>query len=247
MRFVFPSLARPSIRYAIYSNSTDNPGYNWRQTGGIVSDGLSCFDTLGDGEVQHTSEYCPLISDGIDIFESLVMVLDRFPTTEHNEFLQRLWRHNVPGDSAIRFAESVRYKENKRQFYTWQGDFKVSSAESKMHDKRWHRVEPEHDGSLSAVVSLLFSDSPYKPLYWIERLGSLLRICTVLDVGTWNLAGELRKYDQLRDISNEDVRRLRDSFELIDAFYKAVDSLRWVLGVRNRRLEESKKAAPCEA
>lgn len=111
------------------------------------------YPTYGDGLIQHGPESVVYKGYFSDYLVSLADHLLKNP--EACEFLSLNWpQRTEPLFENMVFAFSVKYKEGKTQYYNLQ-DRKVSSADSKRHDKRWEEVPSWADGSVESAYRIL--------------------------------------------------------------------------------------------
>lgn len=131
------------------------------------------FDTYGDGDVQHAPEHRMFdVENWADALMSLAPTIIQTP----DEYLGKLVRAqpSAVSDKLILWAATVRYDENKFRYYSL-ADMKVSTTESKRHDRRWSPVPNWADGSALSATRLLGTDGE-SPLDFMIRLDTVERI-----------------------------------------------------------------------
>lgn len=146
----FPSVLNP-----------DKFGYEWTNdsmtfwdtawnSGRILHMSAGSYETYGDGGCQHTPLVACSYRQTTDYCLSLARFLLANPTVEarigHHLF-EPLLRDGVL------FLAGVVYREDKRQWFNLV-ERKVSSAESRQHDKRWFQVPSWADGTVASAVGL---------------------------------------------------------------------------------------------
>jgi len=147
-----------------------------------VSDHWRMFETGGDGLTQHSPDWGITREHMADYMASLAVAMKgRLISTTNFNLLERACddddenvqflpdgelisyvRHDFeckPTIADIEFAASVRYVEGKYRWYSIK-EGRISSSESKRHDKRYEEVRPEHDGSAKSIYGLLVGIFP---------------------------------------------------------------------------------------
>jgi hypothetical protein len=191
-RYVFPSIVNPTKRFAVYDSFANNPGYSWRNSS-VISDYLSTYDTLGDGETQHTPEYSPTntFENAEELIMSAIPVLKQFSTegSIFNNFYRMIvpWTH--PSPKLLAFIGSLRYNPDKATYVNFD-DQKKSTADSKRYDKRWKDVCSSYDGTVSAFRRGLY-DAEITGGNCIHAVLRDFAIYQHLDKGIWTLASDL--------------------------------------------------------
>lgn len=194
-RFVFASIINPTKRFAIYESYSDNPAHSWRNTF-VLSDYLATFDTLGDGETQHTAESCPpnTFESAEDLVMSAIHVLSDMPTGDSsiaNNFHRTIVPYSMPSPKLLTFIGSLKWDANKTVYVNFD-ECKKSTADSKRHDKRWTQLESTYDGSVNAFRRGLY-DADISRGNCIHAILRDLAIWNHLDKPTWSLASSLTK------------------------------------------------------
>jgi hypothetical protein len=198
--FKFPSLAQPD-KIGFMFDSQHRSKY------AQVDEALLFFDTYGDGMCQHSPEVCTLAEQAADYFASLAAFLLERP--DEAQSCRSRFEPDWP-DAKIEFAASVVYKApaegkyEKPRYFSME-EKKVSSSESKRHDRRYTRIEPWMDGTGKAIIQLLWQD-------WFSPLQTFALNHAVRD---WSFKGnndrpwvELPKLgkDSPREMANEQER-----------------------------------------
>lgn len=227
-RFVFPSVAHPSIRYVIYEGWSD--AFTGRSTNSAINPHIGAYDTLGDDEVQHTPEYCPQSDSLADFLESFLIVLDKiegFPN-----WLASFWRFAVPSDDQIEFARDLRYRNDEAPtIYYNLPDRKKSTDSRKRHDKRWVELYRDSESNLlRRVCSILMRDGAYCSSGILSRIGPVIRVASVLDCG-YSPENELATYSVFKDMDRIAMNSMLIDYKAIDGF---VDALRMVAQMKSR-------------
>lgn len=161
MNFVFASVRKPNVRYKIWDKYDSNPAYDWTRSCNVLDRNLSTYDTLGDGEVQHSPDYCPNKSWEVlrDVIDSMIVALPNLADRALPEGMVNMFRCHAAENirchpEQVALARKVVYDENKTRYYNIE-DFKLSTSDSKRHDKRWERVDSDLDGTEASMVRLL--------------------------------------------------------------------------------------------
>lgn len=126
------------------------------------------YETMGDGECQHTPAYRIGAGNFTDFCLSVAQYLLENPDCDIREY--QLGLTGVCQD-AYDFLRSVTYKEDKRQWYSLQLR-KISGKDDKRFDKRWQEVPSWADGSVKSAYDLF-------RLNWECRKSFLERYATV--------------------------------------------------------------------
>lgn len=144
MNFTFKSLKSDQFAYEFDSNS-----YSYDHKG--LHQNLLQYDTYGDGIIKHSNTY-PVSSDNyVDcIYSFLHYLKGNIKTAIDMNFYLR----DISRDS-IKFFSSFKYDENKPYRYYSHEKLKVSSAESKRYDKRWHEIPTYLDGTPTGIRIIL--------------------------------------------------------------------------------------------
>ena len=247
--FTFSSIARPTWRYRLYEKSDDNPGYDWRRSWGSISDHLSQYDTMGDGETQHSPDCLVQNEDFCDVVASLVENLHRIPVDMEQMpgWLRWFWRTDcVASDEQIRFALSLKFDERKTTYYNL-SELKKSSSSDKRYDKRWEELR-HYDGNcpVEKVMRVLCCESSkFRPHNIIEHVALVLRIAEVADKDCASFLAQQffkRGSTVFTGLSNDALRSLMANFEVVTQFVTSLSQLTWTRGY-SQRAAETRNAA----
>lgn len=122
------------------------------------------YATFGDGETAHTPTSAVPVSLFTDYCISLATHLLANPEESFSCYHVRC---EVP-ETVIRFLATVRHLNDKRQWFSMSG-LKVSSSESKQHDKRWTEVPTWADGSVAGALHLYYLTADRAPREWLPK------------------------------------------------------------------------------
>jgi hypothetical protein len=148
--FVFSSLNNSNIRY-VFHDSYSWDGYGSRSYS--VWERIGYYDTLGDGETQHTSEYPINRNYTQDVLVSLVFFLESTKDAECINMVSEAFPDAMQ-DSDIRFVLSLKAKD-KKQWYSIT-EKKVSCNPKYAYDTRFHELpEGYRQGNFSDMFNLL--------------------------------------------------------------------------------------------
>lgn len=148
----FPSLGRGEEFGYVFTNDS---GTFWNEawrSGPILGAAMGKFETYGDGMVQHAPLCACRPQDFTDYLISLASWLVAYPEVG---FEQRSVGQGKVRDDTMDFLGSIVSKEKRQWFHL--GDRKLSSSESREHDKRWQRVPDYANGTVESAVNLWFS------------------------------------------------------------------------------------------
>lgn len=146
----FPSVLNP-----------DKVGYEWTNdsmtfwdtayhNAGVLHCSAGFYETLGDGNCQHAPLMACRTNQLTDFCLSLTRFLLANPTTEF--YIGSGTFEPLPAEGVM-FLTGINYRDDKRQWFNL-SDRKVSSAESRQHDKRWFQVPTWADGTVASAVGL---------------------------------------------------------------------------------------------
>lgn len=180
-QYTFRSVYHPNIRFRIYDREDNNRSYRWSSTSCSISRTLCYFDTLGDGEVQHTSEMCP--SNGFEMMRDVVIsIMPHLALLEDENILQNAHRifipYRMPSAELLDFIDKkCKYDTEKHTtVYVNLDECKASTADSKAHDKRWVKIntywndEGVWSKKFDRIRSVLWEMSEYKHLDPIQSV-----------------------------------------------------------------------------
>jgi hypothetical protein len=164
----FRSVKRDNIVYVV--TDKDNSSY-YRSPSSYISPEVSEYDTLGDGDIQHTPEY--LVSS-INFKDWLISFSKHVLENNLSEDEEKCIRFLIYGDDKkeIKFLEKLQYKEDKLTFFNLK-ELKISRAESKRYDKRWEKIPSWFVPNAEEIFTLLNQEKPISGILkrfnrWIE-------------------------------------------------------------------------------
>lgn len=231
-RIVFPSLAKPAeLGYSWHRSYFDVP-WRFQSSNYKLHDSCGVFETYGDRLTQHSPERPVACDLAIDYLASLAAYLADHHDEDTLECLAYCWPN---AESCVSRAEAVwamgiKFKEGKRQYYSV-NERKVSTSESKQHDKRWERVPEWADGTLKSGYQLVCSRADRLDRYAIlERFGDWAReidLCGITNAAQAELAGILTKTDDEWKHGREESNNLNTAFGAVDQFAKAHRAMNW--------------------
>lgn len=161
MNVTFKSALNPDkIGYRLSSD------WDWNNKGNApLSVYLQQFETYGDGMTQHSGAWAVQFADLTDACISLTQAIVADPLNEAWHQLSYMVHCSNP--ELLAFVQTIRYREDKAQWYNMT-DRKISSSESKKHDKRWNHVESWMDGKAASCLSILLNGVP--SCDWLSKL-----------------------------------------------------------------------------
>lgn len=170
--FVFPSLKNPSVRY-IYLTDTMTLWDDWyRNRSNLLSNHAGKYDTLGDGETQHTPRVPVPLNDMEDYLYSFLVAAKagEVPVAIIDSI------NDAPVTiPTIRFLSKLRPGKGKTRYFTIQvGDGKASLDPEKRHDERWSTVPDDADGSTKAIYNLWLRQNEHTTM--LDRAAALWAI-----------------------------------------------------------------------
>jgi hypothetical protein len=193
----FPSLCHGDK----YGYLMQSPSFRHHADNGFVAPWAYFYDTYGDGYTQHSGEL--LVPTGMfaDYLASLAAHLVEIQDRDSLQQLAEFWPsryHRVFDRKKVLAAIKVRYKEDKKQYYHRDDDYRVSTAESYRHDKRWEEVETWMNGQIDAVYAIIQGNRDV-------TFSCALEIYVVYN--------ELTKYAEMPRSHGQDVSSLRKEFD----------------------------------
>lgn len=126
---------------------------------------IQVFETYGDNLTQHSGAWTAQFSELTDVCLSLTAAIVADPLNDTWRQLDYVMRDT--GSEVLQFVLSIKYREDKPQWYSI-ADRKLSSSESKRHDRRWEKVEHWMDGSPATALSIYLNHSPN--IDWLQKL-----------------------------------------------------------------------------
>lgn len=160
----------------------DNIGYEWTNDAttfwdtaykdpGALHCAAGCYETLGDGDTQHSPLRVVFKDKFTDFCLSLALFLVKNPGCGIKGY-QLGFDH--PNDKTIDFLANLVHREDKQQYYCAQ-ELKTSCSSSKQHDKRWERVPSWADGTIDSAIGLYHAMHGRRHLEFIKWYHALER------------------------------------------------------------------------
>lgn len=252
-RFTFPSVSKATLRYRIHYRDSDNPAYSYRQIGRSISSHISMFDTLGDGETQHTPDALVSSAEVRDVILSLSTSLHRLRidlTDEdrcESKAVAEFWRDNPSAnDDEMQFALGLKCHAEKPTFYTFKGGDgpRKSHADSKRHDRRWIRLHQidEQTSDVDRVLTIINADDSGCATHGIiNHLATVIRIAKMIEPKSWeyHVVKHLKasRGGVFESLDRADISQMLTCFEHISTFKRAIRELRWAIKVASNRQE----------
>lgn len=146
----FPSVLNPTkFGYEWTNDSMTFFNEAWNSVG-VLHMSAGFYETFGDGTCQHT----PLVACRTKQMTDYCLSLTRFLLNNPKTEIRIGWHLFEPLlKDGVMFLASINYKPEKRQWFNL-ADRKVSTAESRQHDKRWFQVPDWADGTVASAVGL---------------------------------------------------------------------------------------------
>jgi hypothetical protein len=205
---------------------------------GCISSHLSQYDTMGDGEVQHSPDCLVQAEDLVDVVASLAASLDRVPVSVDGEEsgtepIRWFWRaHSEASDKLIAFLLTLKYVDNKDTYFTFEDGGKKSHSESKRHDKRWHKIErpysDDKDSAVDRVLRFLHMGDHHKPfgvIQWVATVQAIARVDDP-DMARSDAAKFLQACDCFKGLTRYEICCFLDHYDRITDFKQAVHTMR---------------------
>lgn len=178
--------------------------------------GVKQYDTYGDSDCQHSPAYSAQASNVYDFLLSLLAFLAEPTNMTDNEvveFLQWEIGHRMVNLTVkqAEFLKTVIHKESTpeksfdRRYFSLE-EMKVSSADSKRHDKRWFVIPDWANGDVNAIIGLYGLATDHR---WQESLIGIMATravaCEVCDQN-WQFAEQKDIGDAFGDKADESHR-----------------------------------------
>jgi hypothetical protein len=226
--FRFASVGSPDKRgYVVDSTS------RYEVTRNGVCSWAKYYDTLGDGNVQHSAA-TPFPVDMLpDFLASLAVCLADEPAEMREEMLgvvAKAWPTQRFTVEQVRFALSLKCKDTKAFYYCLQ-EQKTSTADSKAYDKRWEKVsayDTHVDGGFKSACCILRTGDA------IDRIGCIAAQLEVAEVANHIANSVFRAQLNLADDNRQDANDCRNAWECVAAFVDAY-----------RKADYAKRATDC--
>jgi hypothetical protein len=208
------------------------------------------FETFGDGQIQHSADW-PVTTEFLADF---LLSMAQCALTDE-EFTQELFftMHRGPSERDIEFAASVIYKkpaEGKeysapKRYFSLE-ERKISSAESKRHDKRYFEIGDQFDGSGKSIIAVLCWEKRDWLGQWeaYQTANAVYQWCQKRDDIWMELPGKhMRWFEADQANENEKARLLRDAYDAMRNLTDAYNLRQNVMHVIERATEQAAKAA----
>lgn len=250
-RIRFASLLMPEkYGYQMAHNATDH----WdqcRNTGALLSYHALYFETLGDGQTQHTplrAVHAQVAHDSlaVDWMLSFASHMLANPADWHYS-VGSLLGYSLPGRDVAQFLLKIKEpKEEDGPVYYSLEELKTSRSDSKRHDKRWHTLQSSSFrlfNDLDRIVDLYHVAQPERrgAFTILELIGVVLALADGIDSHvSFAASSNLSKW------LTEDLlcaaKTLRQAIKSIEATRHAHDALNCVVGNMRRAMEQPKAA-----
>lgn len=227
-RLMFPSIEFPDKRFTWWESCYDSPLYSSLNGNRYTLDEhAGQYETYGHDDCQHSHEGGVARDQWVDYLTSLGAYLVEHPNDA--EYVASNWPH-AENMKQVQLAIGLKYKgEGKRQYFNLE-ECKVSTSDSKRHDKRWEMVNSYHDGSLKAVYCVLVKE-------WYGQLQRFSLVSAIMD----EINKESHRYwwgDAFELLGYEDDHRCNNMHCAYNIVDYAVQS--W------RTLEQAKRQLSCQ-
>lgn len=195
--YKFKSLNRNNIVYLIDKDEYSRTFY--RNPSSFVSSSLYEYDTMGDGNVQHTplqhttKENC--FDFLVSISDSLINCLD----FSDSEIKYIIYEYQGEQDKDIEFLNNLKYKEGKITYFNLK-ERKKSTVESKRYDTRWQEI-PEWYNGVSIKDIFTLHQNTYPESSFIRLINKWYNIEGVIGYG-------LHEGAEFFNLEVEELRRL---------------------------------------
>ena len=159
--FIFRSKLQPNLCYKVHADHMEMWDAAYHCSARVLDTAISCFDTCGDGMTQHSLDTVVTEHRMFDFLYSLASyLLAEPPCEEVQRLVERFWPAEKHYNSeTLGFYYDLRpAAEGAKTKYVCKQDQKVSTAESKRHDKRWFAVPSWANGTAGAIHRLLSMD-----------------------------------------------------------------------------------------
>jgi hypothetical protein len=151
----FKSVKRNTIIYEVGYNSE---AFKYHSRDYLSSDVFE-FDTLGDGDIQHTPSYPTNMVYALDFLISISSFILENNISDDDLFTILYLTTPDYETSKINFIYKLKNVEGKRTFFNINNE-KISRSESKRYDERWTEVPSWFTGSTQDIYTLLQQVKP---------------------------------------------------------------------------------------
>jgi hypothetical protein len=188
-------------------------------------DHFRIYHTYGHDLVQHSPDWSVTVDQAADYLASLAEAMK-----DDQELLEAVRFHisRRPSRKEIEFAASIKWKEDSKVRYFSVAEQRISSSDSKRHDKRYQEIGSQCDGTAQSIFRILVR----------EYAAGLERYCYAHAIREWcleNGSNDDRPYMQLPGLfmnwfkspagrdKREEAQRINDGYEacwyLVQASY----------------------------
>lgn len=116
---------------------------------GTLGGAMGVFETLGDGFTQHT----PLRTARIEHFTDYCVSLTKHLLENPKDDLSGYLFQDAASPATVQFLATVLYDEKRSRWFE-PSAHKISTADAKEYDKRWHKVPTWANGSMESAFNL---------------------------------------------------------------------------------------------
>jgi len=219
-KIIFKSVRKVNIRYTIYRDHFSpaiptGVGYFYSNPSSYVGNDCFQFDTLGDGEVQHTPEQLISSFDLEDFMVSLAVFVAENHSKELVSVLNSLFPYKI-NDDKIRFLYGIHPSE--KTIYINLSNLKTSTSSKKEFDGRWEKLPAGYSPDFEHIF-------PYLVESYYGILSRVILTERIRKVTEFNLWVDYEKYFGIRDFN-----LVRISLQLIEScrtVYKELERIEW--------------------
>lgn len=214
-RVTFKSVAQVNIRYVITKNHYDLNNSSFYNSPGCYVDN-TCFqyDTLGDGEVQHTPEYLVSTQNTEDFMVSLALYISENHSPELFKILEHLEPYGISTEQ-IKFLYNLKPNSNRKPTYINLQEMKKTTSD-KQYDKRWEKL----DSDWRPTFRNIFRHMVVSFHGFLARLIVTEKIRQATDYGVW--------VDYEEEFKIPDFNNIRGSMYVLESFltaYRNIDAI----------------------
>jgi hypothetical protein len=160
----FKSVLNPDKWGFEYTNDNMSMWEQVYRTAGAMGNCFGYFETYGDNTTQHTPTMPCRLEHFTDFCLSLVKHMLANPQDELTTYTFGLEPTNA---ETIRFLAGIRFREDKRQWFTLDGN-KISTSDTKRYDKRWFGVPTDANGTIGSALTLFHLAMGDRNRHWFE-------------------------------------------------------------------------------
>jgi hypothetical protein len=204
----FKSVKRNTIIYEVGYNSEASK-YHSRD---YLSSDVFEFDTLGDGDIQHTPSYPTNMVYALDFLISISSFILENNISDDDLFTILYLTTPDYETSKINFIYKLKNVEGKRTFFNINNE-KISRSESKRYDERWTEVPSWFTGSTQDIYTLF---NQVKPVFGFLEV-----------LNRWNNINDVfYSHDVIAECLNMNSDEVNDLLLALNTFKNLVLSLR---------------------